>query len=156
LINSAFDIPIFTVRGNQSLSALQSLIDRLPGYNVEFDSVMSATTFDKPSDSPRDAANGEEFDSKMSTQTSSKICLQRNRCQPIGGHSVWSTFSSSLGIKKKPIIMVMAKFDSNAFFRDLAYGATSKTGPVVILAIMDALSKVNVSKKVKAADFFIA
>lgn len=59
-------------------------------------------------------------------------------------NQVWSTFSSGMTRQdKKPVIFVTSRFDGNALIRDLAYGASAKSGVVTLLAIMEALSKVR-------------
>lgn len=66
-------------------------------------------------------------------------------CLPIGGQSIWSTFSSDMSFAdSKPIILVNSKFDGNALIRDSAYGASMKSGVAAVLGIMDALSAFQV------------
>ncbi|KND02246.1 uncharacterized protein SPPG_02727 [Spizellomyces punctatus DAOM BR117] len=97
-----------------------------------------------------------EFDAFMWAAGNSAVCLQRGWCDPIGGLSVWSTFSKVLDSNNtlndnKPLIVVSAKIDSKSFISDfgigsklptMAIGARSpKTGLVTALATADALSQ---------------
>ncbi|KAL5035518.1 hypothetical protein BDV3_005421 [Batrachochytrium dendrobatidis] len=85
-----------------------------------------------------------EFDSRMFSAIDSTTCLRRGRCQPIGGYSVWSTFSSNIDASdKKPIVMVTSKLDSSAFLRDYAFGASGRSGVIAMLATVETLSRVQ-------------
>lgn len=73
----------------------------------------------------------------------SEECLARNWCQPIGGASVWSTFSYNITASdKKPIIVLSSKFDSTALIHEQSFGAGQKSGVVALLSIAEALSHV--------------
>lgn len=74
-----------------------------------------------------------------------KHCIDRNWCTPIGGHSVWSTFTYNLANESpQPLILVTAKLDSLALIHELSFGAAERTGAIVLLSIAEALSKVNI------------
>ncbi|ORX80024.1 hypothetical protein BCR32DRAFT_294059 [Anaeromyces robustus] len=78
----------------------------------------------------------------------SETCLARSdHCDPIGGNSVWSTFSKTIDPNDgKKIIIVSSQLDGNSFFHDFTAGANSQIGGTVTnLAIADALSKSEVS-----------
>ncbi|KAI8929923.1 Nicastrin-domain-containing protein [Entophlyctis helioformis] len=84
-----------------------------------------------------------EFDALMWSAINSETCLRRGWCQPVGGYSVWSTFSTNMTASdKKPIILVSSKLDSSAFIHDFAYGAAQRTGMVAMLGVAEALSRV--------------
>jgi Nicastrin len=56
---------------------------------------------------------------------------------------VWSSFTTNLASDDtKPIIMVNAKLDAMALVRDFGVGASSKASIAVLLAVVEALSKV--------------
>jgi len=87
--------------------------------------------------------NGFMFASK-----DSETCLARNNhCDPIGGNSVWSTFSKTINPDDgKKIIIVSSQLDGNSLFHDFTSGANSQIGGTVTnLAIADALSKSDIS-----------
>ena len=67
------------------------------------------------------------------------------RCDPIGGMSVWSTFGTGTTEPKKEIIALSAGVDALSFIHDLSNGAAQKLNVVVLLAIAEALSRVDFS-----------
>jgi nicastrin len=83
-----------------------------------------------------------EFQSNMYAIDNAETCLRRKHCDPIGEKSIWSTFSNLISLDdKKPIVFVTSKFDSNALFRDLSFGHSQITGSLVLLSVVNALSK---------------
>ncbi|TPX55456.1 hypothetical protein PhCBS80983_g05290 [Powellomyces hirtus] len=96
-----------------------------------------------------------EFDAFMYAAVDSETCLRRGECEPVGGLSVWSTFSHNYLENnvdaKKPVVVVSSKLDGRAFIHDwgplssspiYSVGANSpKTGLVTALAVAEALSK---------------
>ncbi|KAI9003235.1 Nicastrin-domain-containing protein [Gaertneriomyces semiglobifer] len=93
-----------------------------------------------------------EFDAHMWAARDAQTCLRREWCDPLGGVTVWSTFSEIGDLRtEKQIIVVSAKMDSKSFIYDspgvdapvFSVGAESaKTGLVTALAVAQALGKV--------------
>lgn len=80
----------------------------------------------------------------MWTATNADDCLARAWCRPIGGSSVWSTFSNNLASNDgKGTIVVSSHWDSTAILHDFAFGAGQRTSLITALVIADALSKVG-------------
>ncbi|KAI9099737.1 Nicastrin-domain-containing protein [Phlyctochytrium arcticum] len=142
-----FDFPIFGITGYpgnlRSISPLRQALE--------------SNILGKYRDYPQYAV---QFDSFMFADVDSGTCLRRDRCDPIGGLSVWSSFSSlaqgTTMDSAKPIIVVASKLDSRAFMFDFSFalrystgpstpvfaiGAAARTGLVTALATADALSK---------------
>eukprot|EP01132_Coremiostelium_polycephalum_P010351 gene10351-12713_t len=96
---------------------------------------------------------GAQLDSFMQGSQNAETCLRRTVCEPLGGKSVWSSFSPSVDTTKD-IVMVMIPMDTTAFFHDLATGAdaTSYT-EVVLLSMLEALSHVDKSSWKKEVIF---
>jgi len=84
----------------------------------------------------------------MLASTDVETCLARKTCDPIGGHSIWGSFSKSIEPKDgKKIIIVNSQLDGNSLFHDNTIGSNSQIGGVVAnLAIMDALSRANITQ----------
>nr|4R12_A Chain A, Crystal structure of the gamma-secretase component Nicastrin [Dictyostelium purpureum] len=86
---------------------------------------------------------GAELDSFMQGAINSETCLRRGFCEPVGGQSIWSSFSSKID-KEKEIILVMLPFDTTAFFRDLSIGADqSSFATVTLLSVIKSLAAVD-------------
>lgn len=66
-------------------------------------------------------------------------------CNPIGGHSVYSTPSIDMNENDgKPIIIVSAAMDSKSLFQDITFGLNNGiSGSIALIAIADALSRVS-------------
>ncbi|KYR03053.1 nicastrin [Tieghemostelium lacteum] len=91
-------------------------------------------------------AYGADLRSFMQASQDAETCLRRGFCAPLGGKSIWSTFSKEVS-QQQDILLVMIPMDSTAFFHDLATGADAVAyGQVVLLSIMDTLSRVNQSQ----------
>lgn len=74
------------------------------------------------------------------TLVTSERCLQDKTCQPVGGHSVWSSLDQ-LHNETTRILAISAPMDSVAFFSDLAYGASSEISSLaVLMAVAEAVS----------------
>ncbi|KAI8897691.1 Nicastrin-domain-containing protein [Globomyces pollinis-pini] len=85
-----------------------------------------------------------EFQGFMYSIKDTTTCLRRSLCKPIGEKSVWSTFSNKLDkADTKPIIILATKIDANALVHERAFGASSKTGMVLMLAVANALSQLS-------------
>ncbi|OUM62378.1 hypothetical protein PIROE2DRAFT_69514 [Piromyces sp. E2] len=87
-----------------------------------------------------------KFDSFMLASKDSKTCLSRKTCDPIGGNSVWGSFSRMISPNDgKKIIFVTAQLDGNSLFHENTVGTNSQIGGIVAnLAIADALSRSNI------------
>ena len=83
-----------------------------------------------------------EIDALMWAAESSTECLKGKRCLPVGGLSVWSSFSQIQENDGKGIYILSAKMDSTALFHEFGFGAAQRSGFIGILAIADALAKV--------------
>jgi len=83
----------------------------------------------------------------MHASQDSSLCLSRGHCDPIGGNSVWSTFSNTIDSNDgKKIIIITSQLDGNSLFHDYTSGVNSQIGGTVAnLAIADALSKSSIS-----------
>jgi hypothetical protein len=58
---------------------------------------------------------------------------------------VWSTFSYSISKESsKPLIVISSKMDSLSLIHDFSFGAAKRTGAVVLLSIVEALTKVRI------------
>ncbi|KAK5578604.1 hypothetical protein RB653_008276 [Dictyostelium firmibasis] len=91
-------------------------------------------------------AYGAELDSFMQGAINAETCLRRGFCEPVGGQSIWSSFSAEID-QSKPIILVMLPLDTTAFFRDLATGTDqSAYALVVLLSILNSLQGVDKTK----------
>lgn len=78
-------------------------------------------------------------------------CLLNGQCLPLGGQSVWGTMGPP-GTKK--IVLAAARLDSVALFHDRAYGGQAEASDIVtLLAVVDALSKVDTSSLPLAIGF---
>ncbi|KAM9958566.1 hypothetical protein ACTFIW_012154 [Dictyostelium discoideum] len=91
-------------------------------------------------------AYGAELDSFMQGAINAETCLRRGFCEPVGGQSIWSSFSEVID-QSKPIILVMLPIDATAFFRDLATG-TDQSGYAltVLLSMLNTLQGVDKTK----------
>ncbi len=96
-----------------------------------------------------------EMQSNMwSGNSNAATCLKRGFCTPIGGLSVWSTFSSDLqASNSKPIILVTTRFDANSLVHDFSYGASARASAVVLLVLADALSQASIQNLPKSILF---
>ncbi|RKO88186.1 Nicastrin-domain-containing protein, partial [Blyttiomyces helicus] len=133
LASENFDFPIF------------GLSPQTDGYFQAIGSVREATRANRASGYSNYPLYAMQFDSAMWAAVDSSTCLRRGWCSPIGGISIWSSYSPNITRNDgKPIIIVAAKLDATAFFHDLAVGASSTlTGIVTSLAVADALAKVR-------------
>jgi nicastrin len=95
---------------------------------------------------------GMQFMLPMWAIRNSDLCLKRKHCTPIQEQSIWSSFSDIVN-EETPIIVVSTKIDSNALFRDQAFGHSVRTGPVLLMAIASALSTIPMSTLPKSVLF---
>jgi nicastrin len=66
-----------------------------------------------------------QWNSRMDAAVNSKTCLRRDRCSPIGGYSVWTSFSNysdraSVEITKKPMIFLNSWLGGEVFLNSLS------------------------------------
>jgi nicastrin len=81
----------------------------------------------------------------MHSSGTADVCIRRGQCQPLGGKSVWASLGGSVNTTK-PIVLVSATLDSNAFFHEVAIGADAHIASVIqLLLVAEALSKVDLS-----------
>ena len=79
-----------------------------------------------------------ELQSFMYGSQDSEVCIRRGHCEPLGGQSVWSTFSKPSS--DKHTVMLLSASDSTALFHDLAVGAEAEmSGLVSLMGAVDAL-----------------
>jgi nicastrin len=95
---------------------------------------------------------GMQFMLHMWSAKSSAKCLSRKYCQPIESVSIWSSFSD-VPNDSKPIIVVSTKLDSNALIRESSFGYAGRTGPLLLLAMANALRGANVTTLPKSILF---
>ncbi|KAH6566976.1 hypothetical protein BASA60_003020 [Batrachochytrium salamandrivorans] len=132
LVNSDFDFPIFGIHPGDPTS-----IQTINAINEVLDFNAARKYINYP-------LYAMELDSRMSSAIDSSTCLRRKRCQPLGGYSVWSTFSSGISANdQKPIVFVASKIDSTALLHDYGFGAGSRSGVVAMLAVVETLSRVQ-------------
>jgi len=96
---------------------------------------------------------GAQFDSFMHGGFDTETCLRRGFCVPIGGKSVWTSFSPVLN-QEKEIILVMVPMDTNAFFHDMAIGADASTyAQIVLISIIETFTRIDKSNWSKEVIF---
>ncbi|KAG4099273.1 hypothetical protein H8356DRAFT_1669132 [Neocallimastix lanati (nom. inval.)] len=107
------------------------------------DAVNEASAYNKLKEYKKYPLYSIKFDSFMYASKDSATCLSRGHCDPIGGNSVWSTFSNAIDSNDgKKIIIVSSQLDGNSLFHEYTSGVNSQIGGTVAnLAIADALSK---------------
>jgi len=72
--------------------------------------------------------------------TDTEECLMLQRCDPLGGLSVWGRVGDLFNDTKESVLLTTG-IDSNAFFHDLAFGRDSAaSGTVALLAAAKALA----------------
>jgi len=75
------------------------------------------------------------------TSVTSQFCLERGRCDPLGGLSVWGAVGDVVRGEKESVL-VTTQMDSTAFFHDLAFGANSAaSGIIAVLGAVHALGQ---------------
>ena len=98
-----------------------------------------------------------QLDSPTNAAIDSATCLRNKRCIPIGGYSVWSTFTNLTIDRSKPIIVISSQIDSDSFIKSEGRSASTLTGAISALLIADALRNVSNSfKKTVLFTFFAA
>ncbi|KAF2074715.1 hypothetical protein CYY_003991 [Polysphondylium violaceum] len=86
---------------------------------------------------------GAQFDSFMHGGFDTETCLRRGFCVPIGGKSIWTSFSPVLN-QEKEIILVMVPMDTNAYFHDMAIGADASTfAQVILISMVETFSRMD-------------
>ncbi|KAL2917947.1 hypothetical protein HK105_202361 [Polyrhizophydium stewartii] len=130
LSSLSFDFPIFSMsaisaQSAQNIAAINEALDfnaqrgytKYPLYAMQFDELMFAA---------QDSAT----------------CLRRGNCKPIGGYSIWTTFSTNMtATDNKPVVFVASKMDSVAFIHDFSWGGAQRSGFVGMLGVIEALSR---------------
>jgi len=106
----SFSIPMFQLDANNSADILDK-----------------ATQNKQIGGFPQHAAN---LDSFMFSSMDSASCMRRGRCDPVGGRSVWSSLHKEVDPSRR-MIMSISQMDSNAFFRDLAFGADAEVSGTI-------------------------
>ncbi|ORX60985.1 hypothetical protein BCR36DRAFT_341074 [Piromyces finnis] len=129
-----FDFPIFGITGN--------------GYSVK-DAVLpiiEANIFNKKRKYKNYPLYSIKFDSFMLAPEDTITCLSRKTCDPIGGNSIWSSFSRKIDPNDgKKIVFITAQLDGNSLFHENTIGTNSQIGGIVAnLAIADALSRSDI------------
>ncbi|ORX60984.1 Nicastrin-domain-containing protein [Piromyces finnis] len=116
-------------------------------YEVEgVNAIIKADEFNKKRNYKKYPLYSIKFDSFMYASKNSETCLSRDHCDPIGGNSVWGTYSKQINPDDgKKIVIVSSQIDGNSLFHDNTIGTNSQIGGFVAnLAIADALSKSEV------------
>ncbi|KAI9192970.1 Nicastrin-domain-containing protein [Polychytrium aggregatum] len=131
LMFQSFDYPIVAIWAHD------------PGSVQSLGTLVEATASNQASGYAQNPLYYVQFDATMSAAVDAATCLRRGTCDPIGDHSVWSTFSTNITRNDgKGIIVVSSRIDSVSFIHDFSFGAdATRAGLVVSMAIADALSK---------------
>lgn len=132
-----------------------------PDDNSTMISLANAIANNKQKQYKRFPLMGVELKTFMWASTNSEVCLRKSEtqprsfCNPIGGQSIISTFSTENEIGSmqkegepddsgKPILFVSAQLDSQTFFSSLSVGATSYlSGTLALVGAIDGLSSVG-------------
>ena len=115
-------------------------------YSQAIGTIEAAVAFNKGRGYSHYPLYGLQFDALMYGALEASTCLRRGFCSPVGGNSVWSTYSTNISANDgKPVIVVAAKMDSAALIHDYAYGASELTGLVAMLGVAEALGRVTSS-----------
>jgi len=135
LLFEYFDIPIFGLSVNKS------------SEKAGIAAIINADNFNKERKYKNYPLYSIKFESFMYASKDSETCLSRGYCDPIGGNSVWSSYSKTIDPNDgKKIIIVSSQIDGNSLFHDNTIGSNSQIGGMVAnLAIADALSKSEIS-----------
>lgn len=73
------------------------------------------------------------------TTADSQFCLDNDRCDPLGGESIWGAIGDVVR-EDKGSVMITTHIDSNAVFHDLTFGAASAaSGIIAVLGAVNAL-----------------
>lgn len=121
LLDEYFDFPIFLIPANKAILDLKN--------------VATAVANNLRNEYSKYPLFSAEFDSKMWATKDSVTCLRRGWCTPLGGTSVWSSFSSNIRPDDgKDIIFLSTRLDSKAFFSEFAVG-TSSIIPSIVSAL---------------------
>jgi nicastrin len=153
LIEQNFDYPIFAIRPEDTISKkvyeyimkVFAFTDKKIQYCNLIFIFCKSIAYNKQNDYNDYPLKAIDFDLFMWAAVNSETCLRRGWCQVVGGMSVFSSPSLNIAADdKKPIIVVSASIDSRSMFHDLTIGATKDvSGMITVLAIADALSRVN-------------
>ncbi|KAI8800387.1 Nicastrin-domain-containing protein [Cladochytrium replicatum] len=112
------------------------------GSKASVDAVLQAVAFNANRGYSQFPLYSFQFDTLMHAVQDAPTCLRRATCDPLGGWSVWSTFSQTISkTDQKPIIVVSSKLDALSFFHDYSTGLSERSGMIASIAIADALSK---------------
>ena len=87
---------------------------------------------------------GGEVRSFMKSAQNTETCLRRGTCDPLGGYNVHVNLIPRDQKGKKPVILLITKTDSTAFFKELSFGEQdSGVSTAVLLSVIKALSTVR-------------
>jgi len=130
LLFEYFDFPIFGISEDK------------PSEKAGVTAIINADSFNKDRKYKNYPLYSVKFESFMYAVKDSETCLSRGYCDPIGGNSIWSTYSTTIDPNDgKKIIIVSSQLDGNSLFHDNTIGSNSQIGGMVAsLAIADALS----------------
>ncbi|RIA98281.1 Nicastrin-domain-containing protein [Glomus cerebriforme] len=131
IIQESYDFPIFALYPYDRAS------------NRTYNRIISGVQFNERRAFERFPLKTVQLESLMFAAIDAPTCLRRNFCDPIGGHSVYSTPSIDMNENDgKPIIVVSAAMDSKSLFQDITLGVNNGiSGSIALIAIADALSK---------------
>ncbi|KAF9186718.1 hypothetical protein BGZ51_001800 [Haplosporangium sp. Z 767] len=137
LIYEKFDFPIYALNTMDARNTMS--------YNAVIQAV-NMNKFKRYQDYPLKAL---QFNSFMWAAQDTESCLRKGWCTPVGGASVWATPSTNISATDgKPIVVISAAMDSRSLFHDLTLGVESSlTGMVTVLAVAEALSRVDTMSK---------
>ncbi|KAJ3397149.1 hypothetical protein HDU92_000454 [Lobulomyces angularis] len=140
--NELFDFPIIALTN-----------DNYNSNNSLWQTLQAAVENEK--NNFRFPVNAIEITGGTSAAVNSKACLERGRCDPVGGFSVWSSFSnfSNTFDAEKPIIVVTSQLDGNGFIKNLEGSFSSIIGSVALMSIGDTLAKINHNEMKKSILF---
>ncbi|KAJ3227111.1 hypothetical protein HK099_003330 [Clydaea vesicula] len=126
-----FKIPIFAIPEDLGTEFKQSSNE-----------IVTAAKFNEDHNYDHSMLYSAQFFSQQNGTIDSLTCLRRGRCLPIGGLSIWATFSETIAKSDgKEIVVVSSQLDSTALIKDLALGASTLSGVAAALAVADAISK---------------
>jgi len=132
LLYEKFNFPIFGIS---------------PYNDFDQSTVIEADNYNKLHDYKKYPLYKIKFDLVMYASNNSETCLKRKHCFPIGGNSVWSTFSKKIDPNDgKKVIILSSQLDGNSLFHEFTSGINSQIGGLVAsLGIANALSKLETS-----------
>eukprot|EP00924_Labyrinthula_sp_SR-Ha-C_P011631 augustus_masked-scaffold_17-processed-gene-3.0-mRNA-1 protein AED:1.00 eAED:1.00 QI:0/0/0/0/1/1/2/0/747 len=138
LLSSLISFPIAQVSPKESLS-LSNLETQNPkrpnGYENDLWQISALFDF----------YNGQN-------DVTTEFCLSEERCDPVGGLSVYGSLGGSLS-SEKPIVLITVPLDAEALFHDLSFGAnTAAASLTVFLSVAEAIRSSDLFSQLETFD----